>query len=67
LKHAAAIRKNGFKESFNFTKELNIYSINNPGVGGNSHDLRKWSPTKRRIYSFDSNDEDSAENFWFRL
>jgi hypothetical protein len=67
LKHAAGIRKNTYKESFNFMKELSIYSVNNPGLGGNSHDLRKWSPTQRRIYSFDNDDEDSAENFWFRL
>jgi hypothetical protein len=48
-------------------KELSIYTSNNPGLGGSSHDLRKWSQTQRRIYSFDNDDEDSAENFWFRL
>jgi hypothetical protein len=49
-------------------KELSLYSINHPGLGGNSHDLRKWSKTQRNLYSFDNNDDDdSDENFWFHL
>ena len=44
-------------------KELGLYSINNPGLGGNSHDLRKWSKTQRNLYSFDNMDDDSDENF----
>jgi len=49
-------------------KELGLYSINNPGLGGHSHDLSKWSKTQRNLYSFDNNDDDdSDENFWFHL
>jgi hypothetical protein len=67
LKHAAGISKNAYKESFDFMKEFGLYSINNPGLGGHSHDLRKWSKTQRNLYSFDNMDEDSEEDFWFRL
>jgi hypothetical protein len=49
-------------------KELGIYSMNNPGLGGHSHDLSKWSQTQRNLYSFDNmDDDDSDENFWYRL
>jgi hypothetical protein len=73
LKHAAGIKTNAYKESFNFLKELEVYSKNNPDSGGNSHDLRKWSKTRRNLYSFDNTDNDDDDsnehdgNFWFRL
>ncbi len=68
LKHAAGVSKNAFNESFDFMKELGVYSINNPGLGGNSHDLRKWSQAQRNLYSFDNmDDEEAQENFWFDL
>jgi len=67
LKHAAGIRKNAYKESFDFMKELGLYSINNPGLGGHSHDLRKWSKAQRKPYLFDNMDEDSDEHFWFNV
>lgn len=68
LKHAANIRPNAFGESFNFLRELADYSVENPGLGGNSHDLRNWSKAQRQVYSFDNDDgEDSGEDFWFRL
>ena len=64
LKHASEIKKNTYKESFNFIEEFDLYSKNNPGLGGNSHDLRKWSQTQRNLYKYDNTDNDS---FWFRL
>jgi hypothetical protein len=50
-------------------KELNLYSKNHPGLGGNSHDLRKWSKTQRSKYLFDNIDPDNVDedSFWFRL
>jgi hypothetical protein len=68
LKHAIKIKKNGYKESFDFMKELNLYSKNNPSLGGHSHDLSKWSKTQRNLYLFDNNDDDENDgSFWFRL
>ena len=64
LKHAFEIKKNAYKESFNFIEVFDLYSKNNPGLGGNSHDLRKWSKTQRNLYTYDTIDDD---NFWFRL
>ena len=69
LKHASGIKKNAYRESFDFMKELNLYSKNHPGLGGHSHDLRKWSKTQRNLYSFDNIDPDNVDedSFWFRL
>ncbi|CAF1173248.1 unnamed protein product [Rotaria sordida] len=69
LKHASKIKKNAFKESFNFMKELDLYSKTNPDLGGNSHDLRKWSKTQRNLYLLNKIDDDDEDNdsFWFRL
>jgi hypothetical protein len=69
LKQAINIKQNAFKESFDFITELAKYAENNPDLGGNSHDLRKWSKTRRNLYSFDNNDDDDEqdENFWFRM
>ncbi|UJR14865.1 hypothetical protein I4U23_001850 [Adineta vaga] len=67
LKHAAQIKRTSYKESFNFLKELELYSKMHPDLGGHSHDLRKWSKTKRQSYSFDNMDDEPVDNFWFRL
>jgi len=53
LKHAAAINPNevarGGKESFDFKKELRSYR-EQYGLGGDSHDLSKWSKSDRDAY-----------------
>jgi len=67
LKHAAGIKRNAYDESFNFIKEFELYSNNHPGLGGNSHDLRKWSKTQRSLYSLDNMDDEDDGNFWFRF
>ncbi|CAF1434946.1 unnamed protein product [Adineta ricciae] len=67
LKCAARIKKTAYKESFNFLKELEIYSKMYPDLGGHSHDLRKWSKTRRNMYSFDNMDDEPVGNFWLRL
>lgn len=72
LKHASDIEEDDYDESFNFLEELAQYSSNHPGLGGNSHDLRRWSMAQRKLYSFDrenddDDDDDAHTNFWFRL
>lgn len=69
IKHAASISKDEFNESYDFMKELGIYSMNNPGLGGRSHDISKWSLTKRNTYLLNNSDDqdDLDENFWLRL
>lgn len=67
LKCAARIKKTAYKESFNFLKELEIYSKTYPDLGGHSHDLRKWSKTRRNMYSFHKMDDEPMGNFWLRL
>ena len=56
LKHASAINPNdiehGGKESFDFMKELRSYK-EQYGLGGDSHDLSKWSRSDRAEYSLD--------------
>lgn len=73
LQHASEIEEDDYDESFNFVQELAQYSTNYPGLGGNSHDLRRWPMAQRKLYSFDRDDDDDDEdenarmNFWFRL
>lgn len=56
LKHASTIDPNnlehGEKESFDFLKELRLYT-EDYGLGGDSHDLRKWTRAERHEYSLD--------------
>ena len=63
------IKKARYHESFQFLKELHRYRENFPSLGGNAHDLRKWSRTRRAIYSFgnEEEDDDDEANFWFRM
>jgi len=55
LKHAASIDKNdiehGDPESFDFMKELRTYKEKH-GLGGDAHDLSKWSRAQRAAYSY---------------
>ncbi|CAF2761310.1 unnamed protein product [Rotaria sp. Silwood2] len=55
LKHASQIDRNnleyGDKESFDFLKELRSYKVNY-GLGGDAHDLSKWSRNERAVYSY---------------
>ncbi|CAF3907382.1 unnamed protein product [Rotaria sp. Silwood1] len=55
LKHASQIDRNnleyGDKESFDFLKELRLYK-EKYGLGGDAHDLSKWSRSKRAAYSY---------------
>ncbi|CAF3650417.1 unnamed protein product [Rotaria socialis] len=67
LKHAAEIKKTAYRESYNFMKEFDLYSKNNPGLGGHSHDLRKWPKAKKNLYSFDTIEDENDDSFWFRL
>jgi hypothetical protein len=66
LKHADSINPNevehGGKESFQFLKELRSYK-EQYGLGGYSHDLRKWSRSERDRYSFKSSNP--LNNLWF--
>lgn len=55
LKHATTIDPNhleeGEPESFDFLSELLDYKIQY-GLGGDFHDLSKWSRRDRAVYSF---------------
>jgi len=66
LKHAASINPNeiehGGKESFDFKKELRSYK-GQYGLGGNSHDLSKWSKSERAVYKFGR--RNPFGGFWF--
>jgi len=46
----------GEKESFNFLKELRLYKEEH-GLGGDSHDISKWSRSERAAYSYDRLDD----------
>jgi len=63
LKHASTIDpdhlEEGEKESFDFLKELRLYT-EEYGLGGDAHDLRKWTRAERDEYS-----RDRIRNFWF--
>lgn len=68
LKHASKIPDDIEDESFNFMQDLAVYSTTYPDLGGNSHDLRKWSKAKRDLYSFDRVRQDSdSDDFWLQL
>jgi len=56
LKHASENTEveYGNKETFDFMNELRLYKRNYPGMGGDSHDLSKWSRTERADYSFEN-------------
>ena len=64
LKHAASINANEVerKETFQFLKELRSYK-EQYGLGGYSHDLRKWSQSERDRYSFRRFNR--FDNLWF--
>lgn len=63
LKHASVIDPDrldhGEKESFDFLKELRLYT-EEYGLGGDTHDLRKWTRSEREEYS-----HDRIRHFWF--
>ncbi|CAF1147992.1 unnamed protein product [Adineta steineri] len=67
LKHASGISKHAFKESFNFLKELDLYTKAYPDLGGHSHDISKWSKTRRSAFLSDSMDDEPVGSFWSRL
>ena len=66
LKHAADIDRNeiehGGKESFDFMKELRLYK-EQYGLGGDAHDLSKWSRADRDEYKFGN--LNPFAGFWF--
>ncbi|CAF3668383.1 unnamed protein product [Rotaria sordida] len=55
LKHASEIDRNnleyGDKESFDFLKELRSYK-EDYGLGGDAHDISKWTRSERAAYSY---------------
>jgi hypothetical protein len=57
LKHASEIEIDdidyGTEETFDFMNELRLYKGRHSGMGGDSHDLSKWSRAERAAYSFD--------------
>ena len=60
MRLAMSIEKNGTdvgdkKETFDFIKELETYR-HRYGLGGDYHDLSKWSKHQREQYSFDRPD-----------
>lgn len=67
LKQAASIEKKGIdhgkKESFDFMNELQIYKRANADMGGDSHDISKWSKGERAQYSFGR--YETGRGFWF--
>lgn len=66
LKHAASINPNeiehGGKESFDFLKELRTYK-GQYGLGGDAHDLSKWSKNQRTAYEYGNNNR--LGGIWF--
>ena len=66
LRQALDIEEDGITEgdpeSFNFLEELQNYREDHGGMGGDSHDLRKWSKTERAAYSLDRFDD--ADDFF---
>jgi hypothetical protein len=56
MKQAVHVENNGIddyrKESFDFMNDLRLYKQKYPGMGGDSHDLSKWSKAERSEYSF---------------
>ena len=65
LKHAAQIDKDNIdydgEESFDFMKELHSYR-KKYGLGGDSHDLSKWTRSERNAYAYGRFDR--LGNFW---
>lgn len=65
LKHASTIDPNnieGDKESFDFLKELRLYK-SQYGLGGDAHDLSKWSKADRAPYEYGNHNR--FRGFWF--
>ena len=57
-----------FDESFEFIKELNDYQNQYSELGGDAHDLRQWSASRRDLFSFDRIEQDDYQrNFWFQM
>lgn len=55
----------GDDESFNFLDELKNYREDQGKIGGDSHDLRKWSKAERAAYSLDRfDDSDEFDGFF---
>lgn len=56
LKHASEIDENDididYKEAFNFLETLRDYK-KTYGLGGDSHDISKWSRSERNAYSYE--------------
>ncbi|CAF0915420.1 unnamed protein product [Adineta steineri] len=66
LKHAASIDKDeidcGDTETFDFMKELRSYK-GQYGLGGDAHDLSKWTRSDRAAYSLDR--FNTLDSLWF--
>ena len=66
MKQAVEVEKKGIdhatKESFDFMNEVQIYKRAH-GMGGDSHDISKWSKSERSQYSLSR--YETGRGWWF--